>query len=121
MSDGKSNKNIEIEDLIPTKIICNGVNTVLSRNKSYKIFSNKQISEIENKIKRNAFADRGILNLLENEKNNINPNNGNNIKIDGMNVKKSLAQYFENLNKDEINLVLHSKKIYNFINKIINN
>ncbi|EAJ9109883.1 hypothetical protein EJC82_07385 [Campylobacter jejuni] len=75
--------------------------------------------EIEGKIKRNAFADKGILCLLENEKNNINPNNGNNIKIDGMNVKKSLAQYFENLNKDEIDLVLHSEKIHNFINKVI--
>ncbi|EAH7655188.1 ATP-binding protein [Campylobacter coli] len=119
MSNGKDNKNIEIEDLIPTRIICNGINTILSKNKLYKTFSNKQILEIEGKIKRNAFADKGILCLLENEKNNINPNNGNNIKIDGMNVKKSLAQYFENLNKDEIDLVLHSEKIHNFINKII--
>ncbi|WP_416347248.1 ATP-dependent nuclease [Campylobacter jejuni] len=119
MSNGKDNKNIEIEDLIPIRIICNGINTILSKNKLYKTFSNKQILEIESKIKCNAFADKGILCLLENEKNNINPNNGNNIKIDGINVKKSLAQYFENLNKDEINLVLHSEKIHNFINKII--
>lgn len=116
--NGNNNKSIEIEDLIPAKIICNGVNAILSK-KSYKTFTKKHIKEIENKIQQNAFANNGILRLLESEKNNINPDNGNNIKIDGMGVKESLAKYFNSLNKDEIELILNSDKIKNFINQII--
>jgi predicted ATP-dependent endonuclease of OLD family len=68
----KINTDNQIEDFLYPKLICELVNRLLSKKKLQKI----NAINIEKKIQKPAFKDRGILALIESEKNENNPDNG---------------------------------------------
>lgn len=119
--NGNSNANIEIEDFIKPEIICHLVNNILK--KDYTIFKKNDIQTIVKNIKKPAFQNAGILALLENKKNEFNPEVGQNIQINGFGTKKGLAQLFGKLDKEIITLIgnkedLENKHIIDFLNEI---
>jgi len=103
-SNGNCNANIEIEDFIKPKIICYLANIML-KEKSLKPFSPKDISYIVSHIQKAAFQNGGILALLENKKNELNPDNGHILSIAGSGVKGGMASLFNKLDKEIITLI----------------
>lgn len=67
----------QIEDFIYPKIMCHLVNIILRKRNLTTI---NAMTVIE-KIMKPAYKERGILNLIENEKNELNPNDGQNINF----------------------------------------
>ena len=86
-----NSRNNEIEDFIYPEIIIDLVNQVLQKKTLKKIPS----AAIETKISQAAFKNSGILNLIENEKNNMNPEEGANINIQTISVKNNVAKFFK--------------------------
>lgn len=86
--DDISSKNNEIEDFVYPELIVELCNKILSKKSLIKL-GTKQISE---KICKPAFINRGILELLENEKNEKNPDEGQKISLISENVKNSMAK-----------------------------
>ena len=92
--DLKINTDHQIEDFLYPKLLCELVNRLLKKG-SYNTIN---IKNIDRKIKTSAFKDRGILNLIETEKNEKNPNNGQKINFTSSNserVKKGLSNLFK--------------------------
>lgn len=102
--NGNNNANIEIEDFIKPEILCYLVNKIL-KERELNIFKINDIKNISENIKKPAFQNNGILALLENKKNELNPDFGHNIQIDGEGMKSGIANIFSNLNKDIIKLI----------------
>ena len=83
-------KNNEIEDFIYPEIIVELVNKILQKKSMTKIGS-RQIAE---KISKPAFRNSGILQLIDNEKNEKNQETGHTISMSSENVKKSMSNLF---------------------------
>lgn len=121
-TNGNCNANIEIEDFLNPEIVIYLLNKILSNN-SLRTFSKADVKKIGKNIQKVAFQNNGILALLENEKNNKNPDEGISVKVDGDGVKSGMAGIFQGLDKNIIELIGDSKKkenenIYNFLKDI---
>lgn len=86
----ENGKNNEVEDFVYPEIVVELANKVLAKKSLKKI----QASVVETKISQAAFKKSGILTLMENEKNEKNPEDGVNINILSENVKNSMAKFF---------------------------
>jgi predicted ATP-dependent endonuclease of OLD family len=123
--EGNSNANIEIEDFLSPEIICYLCNKIFKK-KNLKEFKKSDINTICTNIKKSAFQNNGILELLENKKNELNPDNGQSIKInrsDKSGFKSGIANIFNELDKDIINLIGlptddKNKYVFNFLKDI---
>lgn len=120
--NGYSSANIEIEDFIKPEILCHLVNKILP-DKNLEKLSKNDIKDISINIKKPAFRNNGILNLLENKKNELNPDSGQNIKMCGSGVKGGMANLFNRLDKELITLIgntddNNNEYIVNFLNDI---
>ena len=102
--NGNSNANIEIEDFIKPRIVCYLVNKIL-KEKSLNILKEKDINYVVKNIVKPAFQNSGILSLLENKKNELNPDKGQNIVISGAGVKGGMASLFNSLDNEIIKLI----------------
>lgn len=116
-TDRNSDKNIEIEDLIPTEIICENLNQILKRG-NFATFTKQDIKKIKHDIQQPVFKNNGILRLLDNRKNEKNPTRGLDIKVEGTSVKGSLAKQFKRINKEQRLLILNDQKLFDFMQKI---
>ena len=90
-----NDSNIEIEDLMYPELMCFLVNQILLKKKLKTIDSKKVVDLISKK----AFNKKGILELMEHEKNNANPEDGDIISFTASgnatnNIKKGLAGMF---------------------------
>ena len=88
--DLKIDTDHQIEDFLYPKLLCELVNRILKK-KGFKIIN---ANNIDNKIKTPAFKDRGILALIETQKNENNPTNGQKINFTSSNsegIKKGLS------------------------------
>ena len=117
-----NNANIEIEDFLNPEIISYLFNNILKRKK-LKIFNVRNKKIIYKKIQQNAFQNNGILALLENEKNTINPEDWDKISILNEWVKSGISKIFEELNSEIIRLIWDKSdkvniNIYNFLKSI---
>ncbi|MDX4057359.1 AAA family ATPase [Aliarcobacter skirrowii] len=83
-------KNNEIEDFVYPEIIIELVNKILQKKSMTKINS----KQIATKISKPAFTNSGILQLIDNEKNEKNQETGHMISISSENVKKSMSNLF---------------------------
>ncbi|WP_027327540.1 ATP-dependent nuclease [Helicobacter pametensis] len=111
----ENDKNIEIEDMLPVEVTCELLNIILKKAK-LQSFSKNEISKFKINLTQSAFKNKGVLNFLENKKNDKNPDGGEKIKIDSSSVKKNLAQFFKkSLNKNQIELLLSDKKVQDLI------
>lgn len=110
-----SNLNIEIEDFVNPEIICYLCNEIL-KQKNLKEFKKKDIKKICEEIKKPAFKDNGILELLENKKNQLNPSQGQTIKINNNQggFKSWISKIFNKLDKNIINLIGSAKEKENW-------
>jgi len=123
--NSNSNANIEVEDFLDPQIICYLCNKIL-KHKKLQEFKKKDIDQICNNITKSAFQNNGILELLEAKKNELNPNDGQNIKINTSEkggFKSGIANIFNQLDKSIINLIGESndtknEKILNFLKEI---
>lgn len=102
--ENDKNVNIEIEDFINPEILCTISNIILD-NKAFKKFSKRDIITISQNITKPAFQSSGILALLENKKNELNPNNGQDISFSSNGIKGGLSNLFIKVNKDIIELI----------------
>lgn len=89
-SEPTGSKNNEIEDFVYPEIIVELINKILTK-KSLTKLTNKQVVE---KISKPAYINSGILQLLENEKNEKNQEQGQIISMSSENVKNSMAKLF---------------------------
>jgi len=96
--------NIEIEDFLNPEIIIYLVNEIL-KEKNLHTFRKSNIKKILDNIQQPAFQNNGILALLENHKNHLNPTNGIQIKIDSEGLKMGIANIFNNLDANIIKLI----------------
>ncbi|UPT78172.1 AAA family ATPase [Sulfurovum sp. XGS-02] len=87
----ESAKNNEVEDFVYPEIIVELVNKVLAKKSLRKIIP----ARIETKISQAAFKNSGILTLVENEKNERNPEDGGSINIASESVKNSMSKFFK--------------------------
>ncbi len=88
----QNSKKNEIEDLIYPEYLCSLVNVILKK----KSFNEIDENAIAAKITRASFKSQGILFLIENEKNDANPDDGQTIAFSGSErvpekMKSSLA------------------------------
>lgn len=102
--NGNNNANIETEDFLNPEILCYLTNKILDNNKLKK-FNKKKIKEIVDNIQKPAHKNSGILFMLENEKNKLNPDDGQKMQINGEGVKSGIAKVFLNLDKEIIKLI----------------
>ena len=84
-----------MEDLVYPEIICYLINSILEKRNMNRINSKKICSS----IKKNAFKAKGILELCEHEKNEMNPDNGADISFVSSGgstnrIKESMANLF---------------------------
>ncbi len=123
--NGNSSANIEIEDFLDPEIICYLCNKIFKKKKLNE-FKKQDIRAISSNIVKSAFQNNGILELLENKKNELNPDNGQNIKIntsDKGGFKSGIANIFNELDKNIINLIGlatddKNKHIFKFLKEI---
>lgn len=123
--NGNSAANIEIEDFLDPNIICYLCNKILKK-KQLNEFKNPHIKTISDNIVKSAFQNNGILELLESKKNELNPDNGQNIKINVSSeggFKSGIANIFSELDKNIINLIglptdEKNKHIFKFLKEI---
>jgi predicted ATP-dependent endonuclease of OLD family len=102
--ENDKNVNIEIEDFIKPEILCSLSNIILDKKK-FKKFSKRDIDLISKNIAKPAFQSSGILSLLENKKNELNPDNGQEISFSSNGIKGGLANLFMKVDKDIIDLI----------------
>lgn len=110
--NGNSNANIEIEDFINPKIICYLVNKILKQKKLVG-FNKVSMDQILNNLDMPAFKNGGILSLLENKKNELNPESGQNIQVSGQGVKSAIAGMFNQLDNNIIQYIGDTKDVNN--------
>lgn len=107
-TNGNNGANIEIEDFINPEIACYLVNKIL-KQKGLKEYNAASIKEISENIVKPAFQNNGIMSLLENKKNELNPDKGQNLLISGAGVKGGMAKIFSELDGNVIRLIEKSK------------
>jgi hypothetical protein len=99
----KNNTNNEIEDFIYPDLVCYLINLILKR-KGLNPLNNKYI--IEN-CQKPSFNATGIMNLCETNKNELNPDNGNEIIFTSSGkITNSIKESMAGLMKIEGNLAL---------------
>ncbi|MCC5610951.1 hypothetical protein LC612_30440, partial [Nostoc sp. CHAB 5834] len=98
----RTNCDWQVEDFVYPHVLCELVNEILKKRNenSNTEFKYIQAKTIETKIKQLAFKQRGILALIENEKNEKNPETGQIInfissQLPSEQVKQSLANLFQ--------------------------
>ncbi len=113
----RNNCNHEIEDLIYPEVMCYLVNALLEKRNFNKIDTKTTIR----KIHMPSFKNGGILSLIDNEKNEQNPNNGQQISFvsSGQStdqIKNGLAGLF-NIQGDRklINIIERCMNEYPFV------
>lgn len=117
----KNRNNHEIEDLIYPEIICHLVNKILNKKKFTQISSDA----VRKKISQPSFSSNGILNLIENEKNEKNLENGDKISFisSGENtneIKKGMARMFKISGDKKLgDIIEKARKEYPFVEKFI--
>ncbi|PSF34955.1 hypothetical protein C7H19_18290 [Aphanothece hegewaldii CCALA 016] len=131
-NSNKLNCDWQIEDFVYPKVLCELVNEIFKKrnektNPKLKTINSKTI---ETKIQQAAFKQRGILALIENEKNEKNPEIGQQINFvssqsPSEQIKQSLAKLFQKSlqgNKKMINLIqegdIKYPKVKEFLVKI---
>lgn len=117
-----NNTNIEIEDFLNPRIICYLVNKILTE-KNLVTLSKKDINLISSNIMKPAFQNSGILQLVESEKNRLNPEHGQLLKINGQGVKGGMSHMFKKLDAEVIKLIgsrddACNKNIVDFLEEI---
>lgn len=118
---GEDEGNHEIEDLLYPNILCFLVNEFLSKMKLTKI-SEKNFEE---KINKKSFSSDGALALLEHEKNDNNPNDGNRISFTSSskatnNFKSSIAEMFNILGERKLLEMMEKNKIkYPYVEEFV--
>jgi 5S rRNA maturation endonuclease (ribonuclease M5) len=125
LTESNNNINIEIEDFLDPKILCYLCNKIL-KQKKLNYFKKNDIDQICTNITKPAFQNNGILELLENKKNELNPESGQIFKIstsDQGGFKNGIAKMFNDLDKNIINLIgldtdIKNKYILNFLKEI---
>lgn len=120
--NGNSSSNIEVEDFIKPKIICYLGNKIL-KQKKFAEFSKNDIDTLCKNINKPAFRNSGILSSMENKKNELNPENGQNIQMDGQAFKTGISKLFNQLDKNLIKLIgtkydTDNQNILNFLESI---
>lgn len=116
MEDG-NNTNNEIEDFVYPEVVCFLVNKLLAKRSMQPINVNKLIS----KAGKPSFKGSGILSLLENEKNDKNPERGQEVtfsisNLATENIKTSLANMFKlELNTKLISILNECKIKYPYV------
>ncbi len=118
----KVNCDWQIEDLIYPKVLCELVNEVLKKrnektNPKLQLISS---AKVEQKSLQPAFKQRGILALIENEKNEKNPETGQAInfvssQLPSEQIKQSIANLFQKSlqgNKKMISLIQEEDSKY---------
>lgn len=88
----RNNTNNELEDFLYPELVCYLVNTILNKKGLVQI-SEKDVCS---KIKKSSFSSKGILEICEHEKNEKNPDQGNDIVFTSSgkatnNIKESMA------------------------------
>jgi len=99
LDDVKNNSvhcNYEIEDFIYPEILLENCNSLLRKIK----FKTIKFRDLENKIKANAFKEKGVLYNLDLIKNSSNPEDGNKIDFSSEQAKKGLSGLY-NLKGDK--------------------
>ncbi len=94
----EKNGNHEVEDFIYPEIVVFLANQIINKKGMIAV----DAETVCRKIKTPAYKDKGILYVLENEKNDKNPETGNSIVFECA-FKKGMAQMFEI--KADINLI----------------
>ena len=88
------NTDHQIEDFLYPELFCYLVNLLLKKRGFKSINSNY----VETNISKNAHKDRGILHFIENHKNALNPNTGQQICFDSSKaekIKTGLCSFFQ--------------------------
>lgn len=116
-----SGANHEIEDLLYPEVLCHLVNEFLSKMGLNKISTRNFVS----KISKQSFSSSGALALLDHEKNDINPEDGNKISFTSSsnatnNFKNSIADMFNVLGERKLIALMDECKIkYPFVETYI--
>lgn len=115
------NSDLQIEDFIYPKVFCFLVNHLLKKKNLKQV----NADEISKKITKPAYKNRGILHMIENEKNDANPDTGQVLNFTSTNktseqVKKGLAGFFNiQGNKTLANLIYEEDKKYPSVKKFL--
>ncbi|WP_051865759.1 ATP-dependent nuclease [Metabacillus indicus] len=122
----KINSDLQIEDFLYPRVFCFLVNELLKK-KGLKLIN---VEEISKKIEKPAHKDRGILHMVENEKNDTNPDSGQVLNFVSSSsaseqVKSGLSGFFKiKGNRNISQLLLAEDKKYpqvrNFLENILN-
>lgn len=115
-------RNNEMEDFIYPEIIIELFNRILIKKNLKKI----NMSKIESNISKPAFKKSGILNLIENSKNEQNPEKGADISIISESIKNNMATSFKIEGNSKIikDLERNNKKypfVKEYISKLLKN
>jgi predicted ATP-dependent endonuclease of OLD family len=107
--NGNCGANIEVEDFLDPKIVCYLANKIL-KQKGLTDLKKKDIDFICSNIIKPAYQNNGLLSILENKKNELNPNNGQDLKIDSngdnkTGFKSGIANIFNQLDQGIISLI----------------
>lgn len=122
----KTNSDLQIEDLIYPKVFCLLVNELLKK-KGLKLINGDCVSK---KIQKPAYKDKGILYMVENEKNDANPDSGqllNFVSSGGASeqVKTGLSSFFNIKGNRAMSQLIQSEEkkypeVRNFLEDIFN-
>lgn len=117
----KKNENYEIEDFIYPEIILENINNLLFK----KDFKKVPFKRLEAKLNANSTKLKGILELTNQLKDDLNPNEGQNININSENFKVGIANNYKlqgnkKLSERMIELNLKYPFIQEYLKKIMN-
>ena len=87
----KTKPNIEIEDLIYPEIILELTNKILSKKKGFRKIKDKDFSS---KITNTSLRFNGVLDILDNLKNEGNPDKGLELSIKDQSIKGGISNLF---------------------------
>lgn len=119
----KNNTNNEVEDFVYPEVMCYLVNKLLTS----RVFNNVDSGKITEMMKSPAFKSSGIMSLIENEKNQMNLQDGNRIKfVNGgkatNQIKGALANLFKPEGDRELcDMIEFCDKKYPYVKQFLNN
>ena len=87
----KTKPNIEIEDLIYPEIILELTNKILLKKKGFRKIKDK---DFRTKIKNTSLRFNGVLDILDNLKNEVNPDKGLELSIKDQSIKGGISNLF---------------------------
>ena len=87
----KTKPNIQIEDLIYPEIILELTNKILSNKKGFRKIKDK---DFFSKIANTSLRFNGVLEILDNLKNEVNPDKGLEISIKDLSIKGGISNLF---------------------------